>query len=219
MAEDRPAMRGRIQLTMAVLALAAACAVIASPWTRIAPLSSGLNVWLVSVLPNWAEGSVVMAYRETATSVGSVAARLIPLSIVFALPFFGLSKDAIGRVAVVAGRLTGVLVLALAVPVLFTGAASTLGEFTMEGVLILMGSALAGSLLLVLGVCAIRDGHKRGSPSQQTFGVLAGLSGICLVSILLLPVGLILLVPTYLMLAACQFRSTWGNEPLRRRSA
>jgi len=208
MPENRPAVNRLAQLTMAVLALAAACALFASPWTRVAPLSSGLSVWMESILPNWSQGAVMMSYRETATSVGSLAARLIPLSALFALPFLGLSRDLVGRDGVVAGRLAGVFILGLAIPALFRGDAGAMGALRVGRILILAGSAFLGSLLVVLGYHAFRTGRETVSLCRQTLGLLVGLAGACLASVLVLPVGLILLIPSYLVLAICQLGST-----------
>ncbi len=208
MPEGRVSTSTRMRLTMAVVALAAACALFAAPWTRIAPLSSGLSVWMESVLPGWAKGTVIMSFRDTPTSVGSLAARLIPLSILFALPFLTISRSLVGRDGVVIGRLAGVFILSLAIPALFRGEAGAMGALRAGGILILAGSAFLGSLLLALGYRAFRTGREVVSLCRQTLGLLVGLAGACLASILLLPVGLILLIPAYLLLAICHFAST-----------
>lgn len=206
MPEGRAMTSRRGQLAMAVLALAAACAVIASPWTKIAPLSSGLSVWMESVLPNWAQGTVMISFRETATSVASLglAGRLIPLSILYALPFLTLPKDVAGRDGATAGRLVGIMMLGVAVPDLVHGAAGAMGDLGAGHVLVLAGSAFAGSLLLLVGVHVFLNGRQTISLCQQTLGLLAGMSGVCFASILLLPIGIILLIPTYLVLVMCQ---------------
>jgi hypothetical protein len=198
MPEPRASRRTRRDVLIVVLSIAAAVAIFASPWSWVAPFSSGLGIWAVSFAPIFYQhGSATLVFYSTSGISAGLALRVVALSLLFAAPFLGLSSRMIGRDGSIAARIAGVLLLAVTIPSLFVDAWNSTGELNVGNALILAGTALAGALLLFIGYVSFRRAGKTGFASNRMFGVLTGLSGICLASIVLMPLGVILLIPVY----------------------
>ncbi len=199
MSQPTASRRTKWDVLIAVLSIVAAVAIFAVVWSSVVPLLSGVFTWTVSISSIFAPpGSVVEVIHYSSGSISAgFALRVVALSLLFAAPFLGISARTIGRGGRIASRIVGVLVLALTIPPAFVSLPDSAGGLTAGTVLILAGTALTGVLLLFLGYTLFRRASKTGFASSRMFGVLAALSGICLASIVLIPVGVILLIPVY----------------------
>lgn len=203
---NRESRANRDQTTiLAGLAVSAAVAMIVAPWIRVVPLSTGLVAWLKHVLVLLDGGEAFIAVSESSTLL---VPRLL-IGLLFAFPFLSLPSRLAGRKGLTIGRIIGVLFLALSIPSFFVTSYNLADPMNWGGILAIAGTVLTGSLLLYLSILLRAAERKQGDTRCQVLMVLTGLTGTCLATYVLLPVGIILLVPTYVLLAVCLRRS--GN--------
>lgn len=210
------------RVVLAALSTIAALAILGAPWFHIAPLSGGLTVWFERILPGAVDGTIAVAVRE----IPSQLVFRVFIGILLALPFLMFPASLAGREgATIGGRAVGLLLLALTIPSIFGRATIETGSLHLGDALTLAGTAITGSLLLYLSYKLFRTGRERGSNIRcRILMAFTGMSGICIASVVLLPLGILMLVPTYLSLAFClgrsdivsgdMLRSTPKTEPL-----
>ncbi len=195
------------ELLLTLSCVLAAVAVGLSLWSGVAPLGVGLMAWFARIMPTLGSGNLLIATRDTA--VLSLSDVLIGL--LFALPF---ALSAITARARKEALLSGAIAIVLG---LFAFAALLrlppypVGTIGWRDVLALGLSSLVGLMLIALSFFLWRQ-----SDSTAWIRLYAGacvLSGFCLTTVVLMPLGLALLLLVYL------FGALHAGQSLARRTS
>jgi hypothetical protein len=200
MSRDRSRPTPIREISVAVIAFLASTAVLGMPWARVVPLSSSFIVWLQRIMPILSPGNVTLGRS-------SKGAWEPLLAMIFALPFL-LPMSTSGQRSTRLSRVIGVLLIGFAIaPLIGTGnAPNSLASW--EGALVIAATSLLGILLVGLGVSEWRLARSVSHPWLRAFAGSCCLTGICLATFVFMPIGILLLVPTYVLGAL----STWRSQ-------
>lgn len=194
-------VRSALLLLFGVVSSLAALGVITSPWHLHPPLSGSFSFWLSHVLPLLCGGAVTVAQRLPASSVCFP----ILFSSIFALPFVGVSCLRVSgaqRMRVL-GPVAAASLIALSVLELLVGRPVVLADgWGWRASLYVAGTVVSGILLLAMGWLRDEDRTRRLSV-PGTLRLILGVTGVCILSYVLLPMGFLLLVGVYVLLGVC----------------
>ena len=184
-----------------LIGLLAAVAVLGTPWSHIVPLSSSLIVWLQRILPILSPGNVTLGSS-------SQGAWETLLALIFALPFLlpiGTARQRSIRLSL----MVGVLLIGFAIAPLIDIGNAPNNMTSWEEFLAIAATSLIGILLVGLGISEWRLARTVSHPSVRAYAGTCCLTGSCLGTFVFLPIGILLLVPTYVLggLSAWRFQS------------
>lgn len=199
--EARDSSLAVLRLALGIASFLAALAVFTSLWHVCPPLSLPLMLWIQHLLPIVSDVSLTSAQR-----IGSTTPVLhILVSVIYAVPFAGLwvlrrnVPSRIRRVSLAVGTLILVGTI-LGLP----GDGEGIGQTPWAAGLCALGTGALGAALLVLGR---RGGGGAAWAAHGSIGeVLSWLltvAGIAVATLVLLPLGLLLLGGAYVALGIC----------------
>ncbi|MBU1048433.1 hypothetical protein KKG90_00275 [Candidatus Bipolaricaulota bacterium] len=200
-------------LILVLLAAIAVVGVMAVPWSHVTPLSVGLSSWWERISPVVTGGDLFTAIRsEAGTSLPGIV-----ISILFAAPFLAFPATWAGRRGSNLGRTIGLLFLALSLPAFLGASPDPASPLGWASALVILGTSLAGILLCYLAL--LLQGHvSTPSVSRRAFTLLVGVTGIAIATYVLLPLGIVLLVPTYVLMSVFQWRTYLQTKPRERQA-
>lgn len=198
MSRDRSRRTLGRNISFALIAFLAAAAVLSTPWSRVVPLSSTLIVWFQRILPILSPGDVTLGSS-------SQGAWETLLALIFALPFL-LPIGTAGQRSTRLSRMIGVLLIGFAIaPLIGIGTVSN-GMANWEEASVIAITSLLGIVLVGLGVSEWRLTRTVSRPGVRAYAGACCLTGICLATFVMMPIGILLLVPTYALGALSEWR-------------
>ena len=191
-----------------VMSAISAASIVLSPWLWVRPLGWSGWLWFGHIL---SRGGLAMTFArlEPVNQTGWISTACLLLAILFGLPFLLWPAAVCGKRCAYVARAVGILLSALTVLAWANPPGPLVTALGWGDAL-----AIAGGVIVGLGICVLSVILAMSRTDQQTtrtrlLKIALAATGLCVASFVLHPVGVFLLIPTYLLLA---FRLVAGES-------
>ena len=144
---------------------------------------------------------MTVARLEPVNQTGWMSAACLLLAILFGLPFLLWPTAVCGKRCAYVARAVGILLSSLTALAWANPPGPLVTALGLADALAIAGGVIVGVGICVLSVILAMSRADRQTTRNRLLKIALGATGLCLASFVLHPVGVFLLIPTYLLLA------------------